>query len=96
MFVRLVVSLFLTIRSNIFQSRFLVGAQTNKNDGGNSLWDVGLTFTTESQKDFENTKPNFWTNQTSNLTVIAAPENSGWYIFNIQSIGKYKYTLTAP
>lgn len=72
----------------MFQSRFLVNGTANKNQTNAPLWIVGLTFTTESRKNFSYARPDVWTNETSNLTVIAAPEDPGWYMFNIQSSGE--------
>lgn len=52
-------------------------------------WHVGLTYTTEFSKNFNYSQPTAWTSKTSNLTIISAPSESGWYIFNIQFIGNF-------
>lgn len=60
------------------------------NHYASSAWHIGLTYTTELDKNFSNIKPLAWTSKTSKLTVLPAPRNSGWYIFNIQSTGEYQ------
>lgn len=63
----------------------------NKTDGivnKTAAWHIGLTFTTDASKNFSDVKPSVWTNKESALTVITAPRNIKWYMFNIQSVGK--------
>lgn len=73
----------------ILQDRFLINA-TEKNNSDTSSWIIGLTYTTNINKTFNNTKPTIWTNKNSNMTVITPLQNftGEWYIFNIQSTGK--------
>jgi len=76
--------------ATVFQSRFSIDG-TDGNDTDNCTapsWIVGLTFTTESSKNFSYARPDVWTNETSNLTVIAAPADPGWYVFNVQCSGE--------
>lgn len=59
-----------------------------KDHYASSTWHIGLTYTTELHKNFSDTRPLAWTNKSSNLTVLPAPKDCGWYIFNIQSTGR--------
>jgi len=71
------------------QSQFYV----NKTSGiinETAAWHIGLTYTTNASKNFSYVKPSVWTNKTSASTVIPAPRDIDWYIFNIQSIGFYR------
>uniref|UniRef100_A0A2S2QK36 Endoplasmic reticulum aminopeptidase 2 n=1 Tax=Sipha flava TaxID=143950 RepID=A0A2S2QK36_9HEMI len=72
---------------SVTQSRFINHEKLGETTP--PAWHIGLTFTTESSKDFNYTRPCFWTNKTSTLTIIPAPENSGWFLFNIKSSGKW-------
>jgi len=71
------------------QSQFYV----NKTSGiinETAAWHIGLTYTTSASKNFSYVEPSVWTNKTSASTVIPAPRDINWYIFNIQSIGLYR------
>lgn len=71
----------------IFQQRFLVyGSNVNTNNNVTE-WIIGLTYTTQNRKDFNSVLPKIWLKQ--NKTVLTDPEGTGWYIFNLQSIGKF-------
>lgn len=56
-------------------------------------WLVGITFTTELNKDFENFKPITWCKPSMDKCVMSVPKNSGWFVFNIQSTGNYLFFL---
>lgn len=63
-------------------------ADAKEHNNNVSAWHIGLTYTTETSKNFNDTKPFAWTNKTSNLTTVPSPSDCGWYIFNVQSSGK--------
>jgi len=52
-------------------------------------WFVGLTYTTETEMDFEELTPSVWLKPADEHTIMTVPEDSGWIIFNIQSSGKH-------
>jgi len=55
-------------------------------------WIIGLTYTTQNRKDFNGVLPKIWL--TENKTILTDQDGTGWYIFNLQSIGKvYKQQL---
>lgn len=65
----------------------------NKTDGiinETAAWHIGLTFVTDKNKNFSYVKPTNWTDKKSALTVITAPKDINWYIFNPQAIGFYR------
>lgn len=68
------------------QSPFSIYIENTQNYT-NSAWHIGLTYTTASSKNFSVAKPSYWTDRFLKTTVIPAPQNSGWYVFNIQSTG---------
>lgn len=70
-------------KPNKFQNRFVVDP-LNQND--TTVWIIGLTYTTEGKKDFNEVLPNIWMKE--NKTILLNQTESGWYIFNLQSIGR--------
>lgn len=52
-----------------------------------SKWYVGITYTTESSKNFENLTLATWCKPTMDKCILSAPQDPGWFIFNIQSAG---------
>jgi hypothetical protein len=64
------------------QERFSV-VVSNETDA--TKWVVGLTYTTESEKNFGNVSPKLWLIDNMNIWPIL--NGSEWYIFNLQSIG---------
>ncbi|XP_026820838.1 aminopeptidase N-like [Rhopalosiphum maidis] len=86
----------LNITRNATSNKFLVTQSqfyVNKTSGiinETAAWHIGLTYTTNSSKNFSYVQPSVWTNKTSASTVIPAPRDIDWYIFNIQSIGLYR------
>uniref|UniRef100_A0A2S2NAD6 Aminopeptidase n=2 Tax=Schizaphis graminum TaxID=13262 RepID=A0A2S2NAD6_SCHGA len=73
----------------VTQSQFYVN-KTNGIINETAAWHIGLTYTTSASKNFRDAQPSVWTNKTSASTVIPAPRDIDWYIFNIQSIGFYR------
>jgi len=70
----------------IFQKRFLVHGLNNSTDDDVTKWIIGLTYTTQNQKDFNGVLPKIWMKE--NKTTLTDRNGTGWYIFNLQSIGK--------
>ncbi|XP_025419873.1 aminopeptidase N-like, partial [Sipha flava] len=56
----------------------------------NTLWYIGLSYTTEKNKQFHFLQPTVWMKNTENKITIPRSENSGWVIFNLQSSGFYR------
>lgn len=53
-----------------------------------SEWIIGLTYTTEKEKNFSNVIPKTWLKDKKEKKIVLPIEDeSGWYIFNLQSIG---------
>jgi len=76
----------------IFQKRFLVHGLNDSTDDNATEWIIGLTYTTQNQKDFNGTLSKIWLKE--NKTVLTDRDGTGWYIFNLQSIGNaYKQQL---
>jgi len=78
-------------RSTIFQERFLVYGSDDTVDNNVTEWIIGLTYTTQNRKDFNDVLPKTW--MKGNKTVLTDEDGTGWYIFNLQSIGKVVYNL---
>lgn len=53
----------------------------------NTLWYIGLTYTTEKYKEFNNIKPSVWMNNTQTKITIPLEKDAGWVLFNLQSAG---------
>ncbi|XP_025405726.1 aminopeptidase N-like isoform X2 [Sipha flava] len=70
---------------SITQERFSV-VVSNETDA--TKWVVGLTYTTESEKNFGNVSPKLWLIDNMNIWPIL--NGSEWYIFNLQSIGFFR------
>lgn len=69
--------------TNFLQERFLV---KTSNEIETTKWIVGLTYTTESKKDFNDILPKTWL--TGKKLILPNQTEHGWYIFNLQSIGR--------
>lgn len=50
-------------------------------------WYIGITYTTESSKNFHNLTVASWCNPDVYECLLSAPPDPGWFIFNIQSTG---------
>ncbi|XP_014606106.1 PREDICTED: uncharacterized protein LOC106787883 [Polistes canadensis] len=79
-----------TIDSNglatLSQERFFL-----RNENGESvknIWEIPITWTSEKNPNFNNTKPQFWLNQIE--MKIMTNNSEGWKIFNIQQAGYYR------
>lgn len=59
------------------------------------LWWIPITYTTESQLDFNTTQPSQWMKAEKSITLTNLNWNSSeWVIFNIQETGKMKTGIT--
>lgn len=58
-------------------------------------WFVGLTYTTEKSGDFDQVTPTVWLKPEDEHKVIPVATDSGWMVFNIQSIGKPTQCIAA-
>lgn len=59
------------------------------------LWWIPITYTTESQLDFNTTQPSQWMKAEKSITLTNLNWNSSeWVIFNIQETGKTKTGIT--
>ncbi|XP_050432744.1 uncharacterized protein LOC126840826 [Adelges cooleyi] len=70
----------------ITQEKFTV-YPTNGTDA--SKWFIGLTYTTDKVKNFENLTSTVWMDMAKNMTV-KMKDNAKWFIFNLQSSGFYR------
>lgn len=48
-----------------------------------------MTYTTENEKDFNQVLPTSWLKEKK--IVLPNQKGNGWYIFNLQSIGKFQF-----
>ncbi|CAH1738623.1 aminopeptidase N-like [Aphis gossypii] len=72
----------------VTQKRFLVYGSNDTVNNNVTEWIIGLTYTTQSRKDFNDVLPKTWLKE--NKTVLTDLDGTGWYIFNLQSIGFYR------
>lgn len=75
------------------QERFLIDTADNATaaDPPSDTWPVGVTYVTESSKDFGGrVKPVAWCGSDAyHACVVPAPRDDvGWYVFNVRSTGK--------
>ena len=56
-----------------------------------TLWHIGLSYTTQLNKQFNNLQPTVWMNNTETEISIPLLFDEGWVIFNIQSTGEISY-----
>ncbi|XP_025191838.1 aminopeptidase N-like [Melanaphis sacchari] len=72
----------------ITQERCLMDTPDKITDS--SRWYIGITYTTESSKNFENFNLATWCKPNMDKCVLSDPQNDGWFIFNVQSTGFYR------
>ncbi|XP_015184597.1 PREDICTED: uncharacterized protein LOC107070683 [Polistes dominula] len=79
-----------TIDSNgmatLSQERFFL--RKEEGESVKNIWEIPITWTSEKNPNFDNTKPQFWLNQ--NEMQIMTDNSDGWKIFNIQQAGYYR------
>jgi len=56
-----------------------------------NLWHIGLSYTTQLHKQFNNLQPTVWLNNTETGITIPFLNDEGWVIFNLQSTGEISY-----
>ncbi|KAF2900752.1 hypothetical protein ILUMI_05436 [Ignelater luminosus] len=72
------------------QERFLFD-NTQSSESHPECWWVPLTFTTQEQLDFNNTRPKHWLSCPSKSEhIFDLPNDQQWILFNIQGTGLYK------
>ncbi|KAL5244502.1 hypothetical protein ACI65C_011912 [Semiaphis heraclei] len=72
----------------ITQERFLVHGLNDSTDDNITEWIIGLTYSTQNRKDFNGVLPKTWLKE--NKTILTDRDGTGWYIFNLQSIGFFR------
>lgn len=79
-------------RTQLSQERFMLQNITTVVTNGEPLWWIPITYTTETLKNFQNTKPSYWmSGEQSSLTLTDIPAtNDQWIIFNLQETGYYR------
>ncbi|KAG8235178.1 hypothetical protein J437_LFUL015484 [Ladona fulva] len=77
------------------QERFLLYKHTTKM-GNSSRWWVPITYTSQYNPDFTNTRPSFWLNPTEEqpYSMLQSPGEK-WIIVNIQETGYYRVNYDA-
>ncbi|XP_012268487.2 aminopeptidase N isoform X2 [Athalia rosae] len=78
--------------ATLTQQRFLLQNSTTTSQSGNEpLWWVPITFTSQNELNFKNTKPSHWMEAEPSLTLhnLKARSNE-WMIFNVQETGYYR------
>ncbi|XP_034944912.1 aminopeptidase Ey isoform X2 [Chelonus insularis] len=76
--------------ASVTQERFMLQNSMNDATSSDSLWWIPITYTTESAKNFNDTKPSYWMKEKS-LTVKDFGTNANqWVIFNVLETGFYR------
>ncbi|XP_047482307.1 aminopeptidase N-like isoform X1 [Penaeus chinensis] len=82
--------------ATVSQERFLLVKNPNSTDTHDYKWWVPLSYTTETNPDFETTKPQRWMMDTEEqLTISSLPAKDKWVIFNVQETGYYRVNYDA-
>lgn len=82
--------------ATVTQERFLLVKNPNSTDTHDYKWWVPLSYTTETNPDFETTKPQRWMMDTEEqLTISSLPTKDKWVIFNVQETGYYRVNYDA-
>lgn len=74
-----------TGETTISQKHFHPRKEENKSKKLNNVWSIPVTFTTNTNRDFSNTVPNYWLKD-QNLTLQTGPVD--WIIVNLQQTGE--------
>ncbi|KAK2581484.1 hypothetical protein KPH14_005150 [Odynerus spinipes] len=75
-----------TSRVVLSQERFLLRNQ--KNESIDKIWYIPITWVTDIEPQFNNTKPQFWLTSAQDYVEIDNKEQ--WIIFNVQQAGYYR------
>ncbi|XP_047472166.1 aminopeptidase N-like [Penaeus chinensis] len=78
------------------QERFLVEKSTNSSDMTDYKWWVPLTYTTQSEANFNQTQAKLWMKDSEDyIIVFSLPPTDQWVIFNLQQTGYYRVNYEA-
>ncbi|KAL2747896.1 putative aminopeptidase-2 [Vespula maculifrons] len=72
--------------ATLSQERFFL--RNEKGESVDKIWQIPITWTSEKNPNFENTKPQFWLNYAE--MRVMTDNNVGWKIFNVQQAGYYR------
>ncbi|XP_063590569.1 aminopeptidase N-like [Penaeus indicus] len=73
------------------QERFLLERSANSSDTTDYKWWVPLTYTTQSEANFNQTQASLWMKDSEDhVTVSSLPPKDQWVIFNLQQTGYYR------
>ncbi|XP_037773440.1 aminopeptidase N-like [Penaeus monodon] len=73
------------------QERFLVERSTNSSNSTDYKWWVPLTYTTQSEANFNQTQAKLWMKDSEDyIIVLSLPPTDQWVIFNLQETGYYR------
>ncbi|XP_037787462.1 aminopeptidase N-like [Penaeus monodon] len=73
------------------QERFLVERSTNSSNSTAYKWWVPLTYTTQSEANFNQTQAKLWMKDSEDyIIVLSLPPTDQWVIFNLQETGYYR------
>lgn len=72
--------------ATLSQERFFF--RNEKNESVEKIWKIPITWTSEKDPNFENTRPQFWLNYAE--MRVMTDNNEGWKIFNVQQAGYYR------
>lgn len=77
--------------AKVTQERFLLVKSANSSDTHDYRWWVPLTYTTQDNPNFNNTKAMVWMKESDKeVTVPSLPGKDQWVIFNVQETGYYR------
>lgn len=69
------------------QERFLLSGKKNKSD---ALWWVPISYTTQSELDFNNTQPKVWLKDTKSYVMFSGIDSSQWLLLNLHNTGYFR------
>merc|ERR1712212_421769 len=77
--------------ATVSQERFLLGKSENSIDSHEYKWWVPLTYTSQNEANFNNTKAMAWMKDSeTNITITSLPTKDQWVIFDLQETGYYR------
>lgn len=87
--IQLLIIIIMTLHNDVavyVQERYY---RNTKQKPTSQCWWVPLSYTTEDENDFNNTKPKLWLSCPKESQTMHVPHNDKWIIFNIQASGMY-------
>ena len=73
------------------KERFLLVKNPNSTDTHDYKWWVPITFATQDQPDFNDTRPSSWMSSSETSKIITGmPSKDKWMILNLQQTGYYR------